>query len=311
MQGSKSANQQISESATHILDKWIVARLNGAHARVTKFMDVFDTVRAGKEIVDFINDMSTWYLRRSRDRIKNGGDDSKRALTTLGYVLTELSKLLAPFTPFLADFIYRDITDGESVHLVPWSNMGEADEKVLSDMEVVREIVTLGLSARKEKSLAVRQPLAALAFEFADAKMDLAEDYGKIILEEMNVKAMDAKLLDKGLRGEGVAIMPGAKAVKNFYLDINVTPELKKEGVARELERQVQDLRKKSGLKVGELVDVYYNTLDESLEDSLLNLLDRKKTFVNQVSKSLEIEVDYEVQATVDGKAVWIGIVKI
>ena len=79
----------------------------------------------------------------------------------------------------------------------------------------------------------------------------------------------------------------------------------------RELERAIQDLRKKSGLKVGELVDVYYNTQDEKLEDTLLKMLDRKKTFVNQISKSLEIEVDYEIQSQIEGKAIWLGVIKI
>jgi isoleucyl-tRNA synthetase len=306
-----SPSQGGSEINLNILDQWIIARLNQAHVLVTKYMDVFDTVRAGKEIVDFINDMSTWYLRRSRDRIKNGGQGAKDALSTLGYILVEVSKLLAPFTPFLADFIYKDLTGLESVHLASWSTLGSADEKVIAEMEVVREVVTVGLSVRKEKALAVRQPLAGLAFDFTDTKSILPEEYNQIILDEMNVKTVDVKLLDKDLRGEGVTAVAGAKMVKNFYLDLKMTLELKQEGVARELERQVQDLRKKSGLKVGELVDVYYNTADESLEDSLLNLLDRKKTFVSQISKSLEVEVDYEIQATVDGKAIWLGIVKI
>jgi isoleucyl-tRNA synthetase len=95
------------------------------------------------------------------------------------------------------------------------------------------------------------------------------------------------------------------------FLDTRLSSELLAEGVARELERQVQDLRKKSGLKVGELVDVFYNTADAGLEDALVNLFDRKKTFTNQISKSLEVEADFETQSMVEGKAIWIGLVKI
>jgi L-ribulose-5-phosphate 3-epimerase UlaE len=96
-----------------------------------------------------------------------------------------------------------------------------------------------------------------------------------------------------------------------LYLDIELTPELQQEGLAREMERQVQDLRKKSGLKVGELVDVYYNTQDESLAKALVDGLDRKKTFVNQIQMSLEVEVDYETQAELNGQLIWLGIAKI
>ncbi len=113
--------------------------------------------------MEFSIDLSTGFVRRSRDRIKLGVEGANQALQTLGSVLTELTKMLAPFTPFLADFIYKDLTGNESVHLAAWSKMDEVDEKVLSDMEIVREIVSVGLSARKDKALAVRQPLAFLA----------------------------------------------------------------------------------------------------------------------------------------------------
>jgi hypothetical protein len=171
--------------------------------------------------------------------------------------------------------------------------------------------VSLGLAIRKEKSLPVRQPLAALAFELLDPKAVLDGKYLFLVLEEINVKKINPDLLDKDTRPEGAVAMAGARAVKNFYLDLNLTDELKQEGLARELERQVQDLRKKSGLKVGDLVDLYYNTQDLGLEDVLLKLFDRKKTFVSQISKSLEIEVDFETQGLADGKAVWLGIIKI
>jgi hypothetical protein len=131
--------------------------------------------------------------------------------------------------------------------------------------------------------------------------------FEKLLTDEMNVKLVNARqdFVPKG----GWTF----KETQNFKLELNLelTEELKHEGTARELERQIQDLRKKSGLKVGELVDVYYNTTDEQLEDALLSLVDRKKTFVNQISKSLEVEVDFEIQSVVDGKAVWFGMVKI
>jgi len=170
--------------------------------------------------------------------------------------------MLAPFMPFLADFIYKDITSRESVHLEPWSNLANltVNPEVTAKMEIVREIVSLGLSVRKEKSLPVRQPLAALAYDFNDAKMALPQEYHALVLAELNVKKFDANLLDKDLRPEGAVTVAGASVIKNFYFDLNLNEELRQEGAARELERAVQDLRKKSGLKVGDLVDLYYNT---------------------------------------------------
>jgi hypothetical protein len=179
-------------------------------------------------------------------------------------------------------------------------------------MEVVREVATLGLAMRKDKALPVRQPLLAVAFSAKQGSVALAEEFNRLILEELNVKQIDPLLLSKDSRPQtGVVVAVGSGIIENFYLDINLTEELKQEGLARELERQVQDLRKKSGLKVGELVDLYYNTQDENLEDSLLKLLDRKKTFINQISKSFEVEADFEIQTQISGKAVWLGIIRI
>jgi isoleucyl-tRNA synthetase len=300
-------------TSPNILDAWVLAKLTELSAQVSSNLDSYNTVKAGKAMVEFINDLSTWYVRRSRDRMKQEGPDAQFAFEVLAYCLAELSKMLAPFMPFLADFIFKDITGKESVHLEPWSNLANltVDAEVISKMAIVREAVTLGLGIRKEKSLAVRQPLQAIAFDLQEENTSLSPEYAQLILEELNVKEIQAGLLDKGLRGDGIVAVPGANAVKNFYLDINITPELKHEGTARELERQVQDLRKKSGLKVGDLVDLYYNTQDEPLEDALLKLLDRKKTFVSQINKSFEVEVDFEIQAEVGGKAIWLGVIKI
>ncbi len=309
---SLSADQLIS-SDMNVLDKWIITRLNQVQMEVTSQLDGYNTVKAGKSIVEFVNDLSTWYLRRSRDRLKLQNEDSKKAAQVLGFVLAETSKLLAPFMPFLADFIYKDVTGKESVHLESWVNIEGMviDEKVLSNMELVREAVTLGLALRKEKSLAVRQPLRALAFVPTQKEINLDTEFSQLILDELNVKQVDSILVDKNTRPEGVVESAGSKNIANFYLDLNLTTELKQEGLGRELERAVQDLRKKSGLKVGELVDIYYNTQDENLEDVLLKLLDRKKTFVSQISKSLEVEVDFEIQSEVDGKPIWLGMLKI
>ncbi len=327
--GSSRAPVEVNrDRPPNVLDRWIMARLLQTQQEVTKQLDGYDTVRAGRAVIDFINDLSTWYLRRSRDRIK-GQDDTpgheasrqeapgqaaRQALATLGYVLAETAKLLAPFMPFLAEHIYKEVTGKESVHLESWSDVSnqKVDAKVLADMELVREAVTIGLAARKELKLPVRQPLRAVAAIAKAKDFAFTPELVQLILDELNIKQFDASLPEKAaIRGQAVKTLPGQQTVASLYLDTELTPELKREGLARELERHIQDLRKKSGLKVGELVDLYYNTQDRELEKILTELVDRSKTFVNKITTNLEVEVDYEAQAEVDGKTVWLGLVKV
>jgi isoleucyl-tRNA synthetase len=313
---------------SYVLDRWILARLQQTHALVTKDLDAYTTVRAGRAIMEFINDLSTWYLRRSRDRLRgladaagdadNSGQSGKNSLAVFGYVLAETAKMLALFTPFLAEFLYQDLTGKDSVHLQNWTAVNEKiDETVLAQMAVVREAVSAGHALRKTLGFAVRQPLRALDIivksgESSAKVVELDQDLIQLILDELNVKVQEDALSDKAQgRAETIKSAPGTQHIETLYLDIELTPELKLEGVARELERQVQDLRKKSGLKVGEIVDLYYNTPDESLAKALVELLDRKKTFVNQIQMSFEVEVDNEAQAKVNGEAIWLGIIKV
>jgi isoleucyl-tRNA synthetase len=299
---TESTDSKLSEN---ILDKWIIARLNKAHSEVTKYMESYNTVKAGKEIVSFIDELSTWYVRRSRDRMKAEGEVAKPALNTLGYVLVEIAKLLAPFMPFLAEFIYRDVTGKESVHLEKWTQSATFDQLILDQMDVARKVVELGQSLRKEKNLKVRQPLLALCYEIKEHQI-LGEEIEVVIAEELNVKKVSGQR--SAVSGQAVSREDGSIKI---FLNTEITEELKQEGLAREMERQVQELRKSAGLKPGELIDLYYNCQDETLESILLTWVDRKKTFANQITKALEIEPDFEIQTQIDGKAIWLGLIKI
>jgi isoleucyl-tRNA synthetase len=241
--------------------------------------------------------------------MKQDDETAKKSLEVLGFVISEITKMLAPFMPFLADFIYKDVTGQESVHLSDWSDFStfSSDKNILDDMALVKEAVESGLSLRKENNLKVRQPLAELRIKFAGKNEPINPELLKIVAEELNVHQVSQA--DDITSGQNWMLKENPRV--KIALDTFLTEELKAEGLARELERVVQDLRKKSILKVGELVDVYYNTGDEKIEDALLKLFDRKKTFVSQISKSLEVEADFETQAVIEGKAVWIGLVKI
>jgi isoleucyl-tRNA synthetase len=298
----------VSEDA-HILDRWVMNLLIQTQREVTKQMDGYNTVRASRAIAEFITELSTWYVRRSRDRMKQSDETAKKSLEVLGFAIVEITKMLAPLMPFLSEFIYKDVTGQPSVHLSTWSDFSApaVDQSILDGMALVKEVVELGLSLRKEKSLKVRQPLAELKIKFVGQTGQFDPELLKIIAAELNVHQISQA--DEIIVQQNWVVKENARA--KIALDTFLTEELKAEGTARELERAVQDLRKKSSLKVGELVDVYYNTADGKVEEVLLKLFDRKKTFVSQISKSLEVEADFETQGMVEGKPIWIGLVKI
>ena len=214
----------------HVLDRWILARLDQLIGEVTEAMEKYDMVRATRPIKDFVSDLSTWYIRRSRDRFKVRDQE---ALGTARHVFQEFSKLIAPVMPFIAEDIYRRLKGGkESVHLEDWPKAGSVDQKILENMEEARKIVSLALEARSKAGIKVRQPLAKLEIR-TDA---LGSEYLEIIKDELNVKEV---VVNNALEGD-------------VCLDTTLTPKLEEEGRVRDAMRAVQDWRKERGLKPGE-----------------------------------------------------------
>lgn len=301
------------DAQVNILDKWVLSRLADTHAQVTKYMDAFNTPAAGRAIQEFVTELSTWYTRRSRDRVKDGGAPAEQALAVLGHVLVETTKMLAPFMPYLSEYFYKDLTGNESVHLAKWSAVREHNPKLESSMTYLQTLVEQSLRLRKENNMKVRQPLPEVQYIIPEAQQEsiteLDSDMEQILADELNVKKV-TKVGDL-LNRNGWASVNDEASLAVVSLNLVPTPELLREGTARELERQVQDLRKKSGLQIGELVDLYYTTKDEDLSEIITTLLDRKKTFVSQIKTSLEVEADFETQAVVDDKPIWLGLVKI
>lgn len=221
----KDAALSPSTGSRHILDRWILARLGEVTKSTTAAFDAFDTVRATRPLRDFVEDFSTWYVRRSRDRMRDG---DAAALGTMRHVLREFSKLIAPVTPFIADEIFisvRTDADPTSVHLASWpaSRFQLPGSSLLMNMEEVRRICSLALEARQKAGIKVRQPLQKLTADTRKLKADFLE----LIKDEVNVKEV--------VDGE-------------FALDTVITEELKTEGEARDALRAVQDLRKQAGL---------------------------------------------------------------
>ncbi len=223
----------------NVLDQWIIARLNQLTETVTRNMDVFKAFEPVRAMKDFIDDLSTWHLRRSRERLKDGDKDAKQ---TLYFVLKTLTKLMAPFAPFSADDIWQKLktdSDVESVHLAEWPVVGKYDKDVLLQMQTARDYCTSGNMLRKKANIPVRQPLSVFYVPTA-----LPDTYNQIIKEELNVKEIQ-------------------KGGEQIYFNQEINDELKQEGNYRELIRALQDMRKKEGLTPSDVISLLIETNEE------------------------------------------------
>ncbi len=229
-------NSSFATPSKHVLDQWIISRLSEVITQTTQAVDGYEIDRGMKPITDFIDDLSTWYLRRSRDRFKSDDQTTKQeALHTLKFILKEFAKLVAPFTPFIAEFIFKSVkteNDSESVHLESWPTPHAIQVELIDNMTSVRNLVSIGLEIRMKAGTKVRQPLASASIGIKElsTKPELLE----LIKEELNVK----EVMYKDSLGETVEI------------DTTLTQDLKEEGIVRDIMRAVQEMRKKKGLNV-------------------------------------------------------------
>jgi isoleucyl-tRNA synthetase len=323
-------NQTVNTALQSVLDQWIISRLHEVVSSVTQGLEAGEIDHAIRPFNDFVDDFSTWYLRRSRDRFK-GDDiaDKESALATTKYVLLSLAKLMAPFTPFFAEFIYQEVGgEKESIHLESWPVAGKVDEQLLKDMTVVRDICSKGLEARTTAKINVRQPLSKLKVKSQKSKVQdlsstpirdsrlevssvvipiLPAQTGKIgtqdhlgmlssqllelIKDEVNVKEIT---FDPSIEKD-----PSTQVA--VELDLTITPELREEGTVRELIRVIQDLRKETGLTVNDRAILIVET------DELATSFIKKNQQVIS-SATLLKEVKFEISS---GKEVVIGEMKI
>ncbi len=293
---------------TNPLDIWIISRLHQLVAEVEKNMDAYNIPDALSPILPFLDDASNWYVRRSRRRFWRSSKgaagaeddgDKNDAYRTLHYVLVRLSYILAPFTPFLAEELYHNLTgDDESIHLKDWLPAGEVNKAMLRDMNALRAAVNDGLSKRAAEGIKVRQPLASAKLvstisqntpeEVAQFLVDIARD-------ELNVKTVEVftgSELDS----------PEASAQPSVVYDLTITPELKREGLMREIIRHVQSARKKAGLQVDDRIELGITSSDTEITQAVDMFADTIKSETLAVKLGSAADDMFKQEVKVDGK---------
>ncbi len=240
-----------------LLDRWILSELHKLTKEVAVEMEAYRLHKATRLFLPFVDNLSNWYIRRSRRRFWKSESDSDKhdAYQTLWTVLVEFSKLIAPFTPFVADEIYRNLTGEESVHLVdyPVANKKLIDEEISKKMASTRKAIEFGLNLRSENKLKVRQPLSELLV-FA-SKVELGEEYLELIKDEVNVKNV-AQISEKVTDNEQLKQKEDNELC--VYLNLELTEELELEGDMRELVRFIQSARKKADFEIEDRIEVNY-----------------------------------------------------
>jgi len=318
------------------LDRWIVARLNEVVAEVTENFEHYDAYGATLALQDLLEDLTNWYVRRSRRRFWRSEQDADKeaAYATLYHVLTTLVKLLAPITPFVTEVMYQNLVRNvdadapESIHHCYWPKADESaiDQALLDEMDLARRIASLGLGARGSANIKVRQPLARALVNLGTTRgfKPLSPELTEIVVDELNVKALayvseagelvsykllpNLKLLGPRLgklvpavrkaiatadadelvakikadqdvvlelKDQAVELSPeeilidtepaeglavAADKVITVGIDIVITDELAAEGMARELVRRIQNMRKDAGFDISDKITVYYQT---------------------------------------------------
>lgn len=259
-------NSKKLPASKNILDQWISARLAETLLAVTDSLERYDARTASLALDSFVSDLSLWYIRRSRGR------DDQAFFVTCHRALVTLSKLLAPFAPFLAEEIYKNLTGEESVHLTTWpvaTPISASQIKLIQDMVTVRKVCEMGLAKRKEAGIRVRQPLAKLSIYNAQFSMD--DQLIQLVKDELNVKEVD--FIERA----------GKLAVK---LDTQLTLGLIAEGKAREIIRQIQEARKEAGTTLDQKIEVVLPDWPKEFEEYI-----KKQTLATKITKGDSLKI--------------------
>jgi isoleucyl-tRNA synthetase len=264
----KDLPKQYPNKVDHVMDKWLVSITERLTKEVTEAMDKYDVVTSSRKLMEFVGELSTWYLRRSRDRLRNG---DKQASQVFGTVLYKLSLLFAPFAPFLSELIYQNLVTNpkDSVHLEAWPNFsaGLIHSELEENMRLARDVVEKAHSLRKEVGVRLRQPLAEVKVSGPEFGK---ENLHELILEEINVKK--------------ISFMKGTKD-RRVELNTTLIPALREEGEAREIVRAIQQARKEAGTRLDEKVEVELPAWPEKHETEIMEKVLASKLTVGKELK--------------------------
>ena len=324
----------VSEGDLSELDRWVLSELNSLVRRVTDDLEGYDPTSSGRSIQQFVDDLSNWYVRRSRRRFwKSGADaDKLAAYWTLYTCLVTLTKLLAPFTPFVAEALYQNLVRSvdaeapESVHLAAWPQADAAlvDDQLIHDTRLVMRVVSLGRAARSKAGIKVRQPLAvAAAFVHNAAQAEGLRRLGGQVLEELNVKHLE--VIDSAEVFEGrkavehptdlLALLPDGAALAEdeagyaVGIDTAITPELADEGLARELVHRIQNMRKAAGFEIADRISLYYSDA-QRLRRVFADYGDyvREETLAEEIAEGRAPDAAYVEEQMVEGEKVTFAV---
>jgi len=257
------------------LDRWILTRLNETVLEVDKNLSLYQIPKSTSALKNFVSDLSTWYIRRSRDRVGPSApdmEDKETAYTTMTIIFDTFLKIAAPTIPFISEYLYRHLTGEESVHLTDWPkvvNDKEIDRDLLAKMVLVRKICEMGNGERKNLGLPVKQPLASITIKGDYDSLKEDQELLNLIKEELNV--------------EEVFFAQGDESVS---FDIEITSDLKDKGQARELVRAIQEARKIAGCRLDEKIELILPDWPVKYEEDL-----KRKTLVSKLSRGPELKV--------------------
>jgi isoleucyl-tRNA synthetase len=306
------------------LDRWIISELNQLIVDVDRGLEAYNPTEAGRKIESFVDELSNWYVRRSRRRFWKSESDADKlaAYTTLYECLVTLSKLLAPFTPFLADELYQNLVVSvspgapESVHLsdFPVADKSQIDEQLMADTRLAMKISSLGRAARSQAGIKVRQPLAKVIVKVpSSSEGEALKKLEAQLLEELNVKGLEV-VIGKGNLPEQADFAVAAEGGYTVAMEVKVSPELAREGMAREIVRRLQAMRRSAGFDIADHIVTYYQGDDyigEIMTNKTLAEYIRQETLSKELIDGVPEKDAFSERHKISGYDILLGVKKL